>query len=161
MAKSSAARAASETIPFAGGRPQDSSAAPVTQAGTRKRRSLLVAGANYKGGRRGATRSRKRRARRRGLAGSRCSAGRTTFLRFAGIGCRSAIPSPRNSATISRDGDRAEALNGRREKRKKRLHKPFTPLVTVAYTSNEETLHTTLIAETIVWIGDQPLAVSA
>jgi hypothetical protein len=51
---------------------------------------------------------------------------------------------PANSGTISRDGDRAEALNGRREKRKKRLHKPFTPLVTVAYTSNEETLHTRL-----------------
>jgi hypothetical protein len=48
------------------------------------------------------------------------------------------------AAMIVLSASRAEALNGRRETRKKRLHKPFTPLVTVAYTSNEETLHTRL-----------------
>ena len=88
------------------------------------------------------------------LAESRQSCSRrTAFLRFAAKGvepdlvalpvglrfyvsrgdeCRSAMswpvarPSRRNSGTLSRDGDRAEELNGGRETRKKRLHKPFT-----------------------------------
>src|SRR5439155_7881380 len=37
-----------------------------------------------------------------------------------------ARPSRQNTGTISRDGDRAEGLNGRAEMWKKRLHKPFT-----------------------------------
>jgi len=81
---------------------------------------------------------------RRVLAESRQSCSRrTTFLRFAAKGVEPdlvalpvglrfyvsrgvARPSRRNSGTLSRDGDRAEELNGGRETRKKRLHKPFT-----------------------------------